>query len=549
MSRQQKVITALYCRLSQDDKNEGESNSITNQKEYLLKYAEEHKFPNPQFYVDDGWTGTDYDRPDFKRMSADIDKGLVKTVIVKDLSRLGREHIYAELYYEIEWVEKGVRFIAIMDNVDTGSEDSNEFASFTNLFNEWYPKTTSKKVKAVKKAKGLAGEHLGAPPFGYMRNPDDKKRWLIDEEAAATVRRIFELCMQGQGPCAIADTLWEEKVLTPSAYKKSKKVGVACVSKNPYNWRSCMVTAILDNIAYIGVTEVFKSTRVSFRSKKRIPTTKDMRAYIEDAHDPIIGKETWEKVQMIRQGKRRKPKKGLQSIFSGLVVCADCGAKMYYGENSNSRFFRCSRYKSTSREKTCTQHYIREDVLYKLVLKQLQAFLSYLRQFERIFVLEQMELSAADQKHDLFLKKQKIADDEKRLEEIGFLLKKNFESYAHGILKENDFRNLTGDYEEERERLQEEIERLTAEVESAEIKVDNVAKMIALTKRYTRIDELTADVLNAFIDKIAVHERVKGPDGKKTQEIEIYYSYVGIVNVPTAEELEALRKEVRKKPA
>ena len=310
-----------------------------------------------------------------------------------------------------------------------------------------------------------------------------------------------------------------------------------------------MVTAILDNIAYIGVTEVFKSTRVSFRSKKRIPTTKDMRAYIEDAQDTIFGKETWEKVQMIRQSKRRKPKKGLQSIFSGLVVCADCGAKMYYGENGGSRFFRCSRFKSASREKPCTQHYIREDVLYKLVLKQLQAFLSYLRQFERIFVLEQMELSAADQKHDLFLKNQKTADDEKRLEEIGFLLKKNFESYAHGILKENDFRNLTGDYEDERVRLQEEIERLTAEVESAEIKVDNVAKMIALTKRYTRIGELTADVLNAFIDKIAVHERVKGSDGKKTQEIEIYYSYVGIVNVPTAEELEALRKEVRKKPA
>ena len=470
-------------------------------------------------------------------------------MIVKDLSRLGREHIYAELYYEIEWVEKGVRFIAVMDNVDTKSEDSNEFASFTNLFNEWYPKTTSKKVKAVKKAKGLAGEHLGAPPFGYMRNPNDKKRWLVDDEAAVTVRRIFELCMQGQGPCAIADTLWEEKVLTPSAYKKFKNVGVASVSKDPYNWGSSMVTAILDNIAYIGVTEVFKSTRLSFRSKKRIPTTKDMRAYIEDAHEPIISKETWEKVQMIRQGKRRKPKKGLQSIFSGLVVCADCGAKMYYGENGGSRFFRCSRYKSTSREKTCTQHYIREDVLYKLVLKQLQAFLSYLQQFERMFVVQQMELSVADKQHELFLKKKKVGDNEKRLDEIEFLLKKNFESYAHGILKENDFRNLTDAYENERQQLQEEIERLTEEVEHAEVQVDNVAKMIALTKRYTRIDELTTDILNTFIDKIAVHERVKGADGKKTQEIEIYYSYVGIVNVPTAEEIKALRKERRRQPA
>lgn len=227
MKRQQEEFTALYCRLSQDDGREGESNSIVNQKEYLMKYAKEHGFPNPKFYVDDGYTGTNFDRPSFKEMSSDIEKGLVKTVIVKDLSRFGRNYIEVGSYSEIIYPEAGVRFIAIMDNVDTGSLESNEFAAFTNLFNEWYPKSTSKKVKEVKKAKGLAGEHLGAPPYGYLRNPDDKTRWLVDEEAVVTVRRIFSLCMQGKGVSAIATALWEDKVLTPSAYKVSKGIGVA----------------------------------------------------------------------------------------------------------------------------------------------------------------------------------------------------------------------------------------------------------------------------------------------------------------------------------
>ena len=541
MIRQQEEITALYSRLSQDDGKEGESNSIQNQKEYLMKYAREHNFPNPQFYTDDGYTGTNFDRPDFKRMNADIEKGLVKTVIVKDLSRFGREHIQVEQYYEIDYLEKGVRFIAIMDNVDTVSEDSNEFASFTNLFNEWYPKTTSKKVKAVKKAKGLAGEHLGAPPFGYKKNPADVTRWLIDEDAAPTVRRIFKLTLQGKGTSDIADILWQDKVLTPSAYKQSKNIKVPLVSENPYDWTTSAVIDILSNIAYIGVTETFKSTRVGFRSKKRVLTEKEMRTYIEDAHEPIISREIWEKVQMLRQNKRRPTKQDKHSIFSGLVVCADCGAKMYFGENKGYRFFRCSRYKRGSREKFCSQHYITEEALYALVLKQLQAFLAYLRQFERIFVREQMECSMAQKKHELFLKEKKVEEDLRKLDSNDRMLRKSYEDYAHGILSEREFRVISKGYEAEQEALQEEVDRLTKELEKGTIEVDNVAKLIAVTKRYTRIDELTPEILNAFIDKIAVHERVK-QYGRRMQEIEIYYSFVGIVKIPTKEELNEMRK-------
>lgn len=290
-----------------------------------------------------------FDRPSFKEMSADIEKGLVKTVIVKDLSRFGRNYIEVGSYSEIIYPEAGVRFIAIMDNVDTGSLESNEFAAFTNLFNEWYPKSTSKKVKEVKKAKGLAGEHLGAPPYGYLRNPDDKTRWLVDGEAAAVVRRIFSLCMQGKGVSAIATTLWKDRTLTPSAYKASKGIGVAKVSEDPYCWETSAVAAILENVAYIGITESFKSTRLGFKSKKRIPTAKDRRAYIENAHAPIIDRDIWEKVQIIRENKRRPNKSGITSMFSGLLYCADCGAKLSLATANGYAHFRCSQYKRTSR--------------------------------------------------------------------------------------------------------------------------------------------------------------------------------------------------------
>lgn len=542
MQRQQEEITALYCRLSQDDGREGESNSIVNQKEYLFKYAKEHGFPNPTYYVDDGYTGTNFDRPSFKKMSEDIDKGLVKTVIVKDLSRFGRNYIEVGSYSEIIYPEAGVRFIAIMDNVDTGSLESNEFAAFTNLFNEWYPKSTSKKVKEVKKAKGLAGEHLGAPPYGYLRNPDDNTRWLVDEETAAVVRRIFSLCMQGNGMSAIATILWEDKVLTPSAYKASKGIGVSRVSENPYCWEPSAVAAILENVAYIGCTESFKSTRLGFKSKKRIPTAKEMRAYIENAHTPIIDREVWDKVQMIRENKRRPTKSGITSMFSGLLYCADCGAKLSLATANGYTHFRCSQYKRTSRTQNCTQHYIREEVLYRLVLKQLQHFLSYLQQFERIFVKQQIDTTLAERRFELSAKQKQIEKDEKRINELDRLFRKIYEDNVNGKLSDERFYRLSDGYEAEQKQLEQEIEMLTAEVSETDTEVTNVAKLIAVTKKYTRIDELTPEILNAFVDKIVVHERVK-QEGKRMQAIDIYYSYVGIVDIPTDEEMREMEQE------
>lgn len=475
-------------------------------------------------------------------MSADIEKGLVKTVIVKDLSRFGRNYIEVGSYSEIIYPEAGVRFVAIMDNVDTGSLESNEFAAFTNLFNEWYPKSTSKKVKEVKKVKGLAGEHLGAPPYGYLRNPDDKTRWLVDEEAAAVVRRIFSLCMQGKGVSSIATALWEDKVLTPSAYKVSKGIGVAKKSEHPYNWETSMIASILENVAYIGVTESFKSTRLGFKSKKRIPTAKDRRTYIEDAHTPIIDRDMWEKVQMIRENKRRPTKSGTTSIFSGLLYCADCGAKLSLATANGYAHFRCSMYKRTSRAKECTQHYIREDALKQLVLKQLQQFLSYLQQFERVFIRQQIDATLAERRYELSAKQKQIEKDEKRIKELDRLFRKIYEDNVNGKLNDKRFYKLSDGYEAEQEQLKQEIETLTAEVSEADTEATNVAKLIAVTKKYTRIDELTPEILNAFVDKIVVHEREK-KDGKRTQQIDIYYSYVGIVDIPTDEEMREMERE------
>ena len=487
-----------------------------------------------------------FDRPSFKEMSADIEKGLVKTVIVKDLSRFGRNYIEVGSYSEIIYPEAGVRFIAIMDNVDTGSLESNEFAAFTNLFNEWYPKSTSKKVKEVKKAKGLAGEHLGAPPYGYLRNPDDKTRWLVDEEAAAVVRRIFSLCMQGKGISAIADTLWGDKVLTPSAYKASKGLAAPIVSENPYNWESTTVALILENVAYIGVTENFKSTRLGFKSKKRIPTAKEMRTYIENAHTPLIDRELWDKVQMIRANKRRPTKNGATSIFTGLLECADCGTKLSLRSSKSYLYFRCSKNKGNSRSGVCTQHYVREDVLYQLALKQLQHFLSYLQQFERVFIRQQIDTTLAERRYELSAKQKQIEKDEKRMEELDRLFRKIYEDNVNGKLNDERFYKLSDGYEAEQEQLKQEIEALKAEVSEADTEATNVSKLIAVTKKYTRIDELTPEILNTFVDKIVVHECEK-KDGKRTQDIDIYYSYVGIVDIPTDEEMREMEREYGKR--
>ena len=400
-----------------------------------------------------------------------------------------------------------------------------------------YPKTTSKKVRQVKRSKAMNGEHLGAPPFGYRKNPDDPKRWLIDEEAATIVRRIFKMAMDGCGCSAIATALWEDKVLTPSAYKASKGIGVGKQSENPYYWETSAVGAILDNPAYIGITESLKSTRLTFKSKKRVPSPKERRAIIEDSHEPIIDRLVWDKATLLRQNKRRPTKTGATSIFSGMLYCADCGAKLNLNVSNGYKYFRCGGYKRNSRIKACSIHYIRESVLEELVLKQLQSFLFYLQQFERTFVKMQIDSSIADKEYELYLKEQRLEYLNKRVGEIDRLFRKIYEDNANRKITDEQFYRLSEGYEAELADVKSEIITLTEEIQSDDTTVNNVEKLIAVTRRYTRIEELTPEILNALVDKIVVHEAEK-KDGKRTQSIDIYYSYVGIINIPTAEEIE-----------
>ena len=352
--------------------------------------------------------------------------------------------------------------------------------------------------------------------------------------------------MQGKGISAIADILWEDEVLTPSAYKASKGLEAAIVSGNPYNWESTTVALILENVAYIGVTENFKSTRLGFKSKKRIPTAKEMRTCIENAHTPIIDRELWDKVQMIRANKRRPTKNGATSIFTGLLECADCGTKLSLRSSKSYLYFRCSKYKGNSRSGVCTQHYVREDVLYQLVLKQLQHFLSYLQQFERVFIRQQIDATLAERRYELYVKQKQIEKDEKRMKELDRLFRKIYEDNVNGKLNDERFYKLSDGYEAEQEQLKHEIETLKAEVSEADTEATNVSKLIAVTKKYTRIDELTPEILNTFVDKIVVHECEK-KDGKRTQDIDIYYSYVGIVDIPTDEEMREMEREYGKR--
>lgn len=540
LNTQNKIWNAtLYLRLSRDDGDKEESNSITGQRELLRDYiSQSPEFREYAVRVDDGFSGSTFERPSFQKMIEDVKAGRTDCIIVKDLSRFGREHIGVGRYQEMIYPENGIRFIAIMDNVDTQSEDSNEFAAFTNLFNEWYPKTTSKKVRQVKRSKAMNGEHLGAPPFGYSKNPDDPKHWLIDEDAAPVVSRIFQMAMEGYGCSAIATALWSDKVLTPSAYKLLKGIGVGKKSEDPYGWEPSAVGAILDNPAYIGITESLKTTRLTFKSKKRVPSSKERRAIIEDSHEPVIDSLVWEKVRTLRQNKRRPTKTGATSIFSGLLYCADCGAKLSLNVSSGYRYFRCSGYKRNSRKKACSIHYIRESVLEQLVLKQLRQFLAYLQQFERTFVKLQIDSSIADREYELHQKEQRLEQLKRRTVEIERLFRKIYEDNVSGKITDEQFYRLSNGYEAELADAKVEIDTLTGEVKNADTAVTNVEKLIAVTRRYTRIDELTPEILNALVDKIVIHEAAK-KDGKRTQSIDIYYSYVGIVNIPTAEEMAA----------
>ncbi|MBP3627019.1 MAG: recombinase family protein [Clostridia bacterium] len=528
---EQNKITALYCRLSQDDGREGESNSIVNQKALLNEYARKHRFKNLQFFVDDGYSGTSFDRPDFRRMEQMIENREIGTVIVKDMSRLGRNYLQVGMYTDIVFPENDVRFIAINDNVDSAVQTEFDMTPIRNFCNELYARDTAKKIKSTLKMKGESGKHLTTiPPFGYVKDEKDKNAWLIDEEAAKTVRYIFKLCIDGFGPTQIAKRLTKEKVLTPMAYK-AQKTG-ELLPQNPFKWAQNTVARILERMEYIGHTENFKTTSKNYRSKKRVWNDKENRRVFEDTHPAIVDKHTFETVQEIRKHKRRPTATGKISIFAGKVFCADCGAKLHYctanAFNDNQDFFVCANYRSNTG--TCTGHYIRAVTLYRMVFQHTKNVLSYIQQFEASFVRKECE--KADMQHRMSVDKAKvdIVTLKRRDEDLDTLFKRIYEDMVSGRISAERFDKLSLEYEDEQRKVKQTIEELQALIDTGEQTEFDLQQFLKNVRKYTDPKELTPELLNDLVDKIVIHAPDKS-SGKRKQKIEIYYKAAGIINI------------------
>ena len=539
MNKQSEKITALYCRLSRDDEQEGTSGSIKNQQSILEKYAKDNGFKNTRVFIDDGWSGTTFARPAFTEIMELAEKGMIGTLIVKDHSRLGRNRLVVGQLLEEGFDSLGVRYIAIMDNIDTAKGIS-DLVPMQDLFNEWHAKNTSQKVRNVFKNKGMSGVPLTTnPPFGYMKNPDVKKEWIIDEEAAKTVRQIFALCVEGLGPTQIAKRLKATKVLTPTEYWNS--IGRNCSKPPtvPYNWCSATVADILAKQEYCGDTVNFRSTTKSFKNKTKIERPQEEWKIFPNTHPAIIDREVFELVQELRQHRRRPTKSGIVSWFSGLLYCADCGEKLYYSVTNNYKreqaYFFCSSFRKNSDE--CSAHYIREKVVMENALESMRRILLNVQAFEKKFARKQMECYSEDKKRELAEKRRELNKAKKRIAEIDGLIQKLYEDNAIGKISDERYATLSMSYEEEQRALKSALPDIENYLETETDKTESLQRFIEKVKRITEIKELTAELVHEFIDKIVVHAP-RYLDGKRVQLIDIYYNGVGILRELTPEEME-----------
>ena len=530
--QQPSKITALYCRLSQDDALDGESNSITNQKALLSKFAADNNLKNTVFFVDDGYSGTNWNRPGFEAMMREVEDYNVSALVVKDLSRLGREYSHMGRLQDFIFPAYDVRFIAINDDVDSAKGD-NDFAVFKNVFNDYFAKDTSKKIRAVNKIRGEAGQHIATiPVFGYMKDPADKKKWIVDEEAAKAVKHIFDLCIAGKGPTQIAKILTAEKVFTVMAYK-AKQAGKP-LPEEAFKWNGNAVIKILERMEYLGCTVNFKTYTKSLKFKKRMETPKKDWLIFEDTQPAIIEKGQWERVQQLRANKRRMTKIGKTSIFSGLLYCADCGAKLYFCtsrayKDSSQEHFVCSNYKSNTG--SCSIHFIREQVLYKQILLCIQQSLTYVRLFQEDFRQELLQQDAAARKAGLSKKRKTLSEAKKRVTELDQLVKRVYEDNVLGRLPDSRYLKLSAEYEVEQQELSKLTSMLEREIEAKAQQMADTDKFFALAEKYADISELTAPIVNELISKIVIHKPEKRYS-RKHVTIEVFFTYVGQIHIP-----------------
>ncbi len=549
-------ITALYERLSRDDENVGDSNSIVNQKRYLTSYAEQHGYTNLVHYTDDGYSGGNFDRPAWKRLVADIEAGKVAVLLAKDMSRIGRNYLETGFYTEVMFREHGVHFIAIANNIDSEDQSSGEFAPFINIMSEWYLRDCSRKVKTAYQTKGRAGKPTtNVAIYGYVKDPEDKDHWLIDEEAAAVVRRIFQLAIAGNGPYAIARILQRDKVECPSYYLGARGRGTTrnCYKEQrPYDWTGTSVSRLLAKPEYMGHTVNFRTSKKSYKDKQVKNAPEDWLIF-ENTHEAIVDPETWKLAQRTRETVHRTDTTGVANPLTGLLFCADCGSRMYNHRNRmhtrNGKeylqdHYDCGAYRQgLCREKQrCTHHYISTKAVRSLILEAIRYVSQFALADEAAFIKKMREASEIQQEEAAKALKQKLRRDENRCKELDTLLKKLYESYALGKLPEKRYEALSAEYEQEQADLEEAIAAGQAELDSFNEDTAKAEQFVALAKKYTDFSELTTPMIYEFVDKVLVHnpERI---DGERVQEVEIYLKYIGKVEIPapelTPEEIEA----------
>ena len=530
-------ITALYCRLSRDDELQGPSNSIQNQKRILESYARDHGLVPYQFFVDDGWSGANFDRPGFAEMIERVENGEIKTVITKDLSRLGRNYLQVGMYTEMVFPRKGVRYIAVNDGVDSAQGD-NDMSALKNLFNEWLVRDTSRKIKAVVKSKGMSGMPITSHPvYGYLKGPDG--RFVLDPETAPVVKQIYGLSLAGNGPTKIARMLTEQNIPTPGTMEHRRTGSTRRYYPDyPCKWSTNTVCHILERREYLGHTVNFKTEKVSYKVKASVPNPEDKMAVFENTHEPIIDRETWERVQELRKQRKRPNRYDEVGLFSGIVFCADCGSVMYQQrydtEKRHQDCYICGSYKKRTAD--CTAHFIRTDLLAAGVTANLRQITSYAAKHEAKFMKLLMVQNEDGGKRKNAARRREMETAQKRIGELSGIFKRLYEDSVSGRISDERFMELSADYEQEQATLKARLAELGAEQGRARVATDNVEKFMGIIHRHTTFEELTPTLLREFVEKIVVHEST-AEDGKRRgklrrQEIEIYYSFVGKLELP-----------------
>ena len=528
-------ITALYCRLSRDDELQGDSNSIINQRAILQKYADDNGFGNTMVFVDDGYSGTNFERPDWQRLISLAEDGKIGTVIVKDMSRLGRDYLKVGYYTEVFFPGVDIRFIAINNGVDSANQQDSDFTPFLNIINEWYAKDTSKKIRAVFKAKGQSGKPLCTnPPYGYVKDPEDKSRWIVDPEAAEVVREIFSLCVQGYGPTQIAKELTRRKIENPVAH--ARRLGITIPAKpideDPCVWHDSTVARLLTRIEYLGHTANFKTYRKSYKNKKQMHNDPSEWQIFENTHEAIIDQETFDIVQKIRDGRRRLTPMGEMPILSGMLFCADCGAKLYQvrgrGWEHSQEYFVCATYRKQKGK--CSSHQIRNVVIEQLLLEDIRRVTSYAREHEDEFVRLVTQKTKQETERNLRESKKELEAAKARVSKLDGIIQRLYEDNIEGKVSDERFAKLTATYEAEQRELERRIAELQSFMANAKNESLGVDTFLTLVRKYTDIKKLDAELIRVFVEKILVYKAEK-VDGHRVQRIKIIYN--GIGEIPT----------------